>query len=602
MAGQILLYAGWAAVGIVFRLFSSVLLRVIMKKLLLLIAIFVATVVKAQPAGGLAPDFTLRDLNGNWHNLYTYLDQGKTVFIEVSAAWCHPCWNFHSQHIFHTLYQEHGPAGWPGVNTNTTDDVVVLFIEGEPFNTSSQLYGLNGSGSAQETRGNWVAGTPFPIIDTNASTTTAFLDDWGISSYPTLLMVCRDRQVAEFPQLSAAMFYSALYNCPAYPPSSTVDAKYIAYKDKAFFYCTPDPQLRFQNYSTANLTAAHLKIYNNSTLVYTHNWTGNLAPYQIADVAVPAFTTGAYAGYRYEVEALGDTYPANNKSPDSLFWIYAPANAAAIPVLFDFEATPLMPYKMQSNSTYAGLYWMENGMPMLIGSNGQPTRAIRQRFYRQGYNVVTEFVVGNYNLQMPSGVALEFDLAYAQYDGTEQDSLVFEVSTDCGLTWMAVWTQHGATMATTAPVDNFTEFVPQSGNQWRQEMVSLSAYKTPHTLIRIRGFSDRGNNAYIDNIRITPSTDIAKEPINTVSMLLFPNPAAAQLSVHLETLKAADVTLVITDMTGRMMYETQQMLPAGGGTLSLSTTALADGLYLLTVWQGNHRLRQQFSVLHSDGR
>ena len=31
------------------------------------------------PSGGLAPDFTVTDINGNSHHLYQYLNQGYTV-------------------------------------------------------------------------------------------------------------------------------------------------------------------------------------------------------------------------------------------------------------------------------------------------------------------------------------------------------------------------------------------------------------------------------------------------------------------------------------------------------------------------------------------
>jgi thiol-disulfide isomerase/thioredoxin len=43
----------------------------------------------AQP---LAPDFTVTDSHGNVHHLYAdYLNQGKTVMIEVFFTTCPPC-------------------------------------------------------------------------------------------------------------------------------------------------------------------------------------------------------------------------------------------------------------------------------------------------------------------------------------------------------------------------------------------------------------------------------------------------------------------------------------------------------------------------------
>lgn len=573
-----------------------------MKKwILLLILGMLGAAGKAQPVNGLAPDFHFRDLNGNWHNLYSYLDQGKTVFIEVSAAWCIPCWNFHGQQIMHTLYQEHGPAGMPGVNTNTTDDVMVFFIEGEPGNTTNQLYGIQGTGSAQFTMGNWVAGTPFPIIDTNAATTNAFLDAWGVTSFPTLFMICRDRQVIKYSQLSAAMYYNAaLYNCPSYPPSATADAKYVPYRDKEYFFCNPSPKLRFQNYSTQPLQSADLKIYRNNTLVHTHPWTGSLQPYGIMEVQVPPFSANDYSGYRFEVEAPGDSYPANNKSTDSIFWVYSPANASPLPVFYDFDASPLPPYKMKSNSFYAALFKQENGSPgVVIGVNGQPTRAIRQQFYRMSYSTVTEYIVGNYDLQNAPAVSMEFDLAYAQYNGTENDTLSVEISTDCGATWHTVWLKHGSNMQTTPPVGNFTEFIPSASSHWRHESINLTPYISPNTLIRILGYGDRGNNAYIDNIKIDATLDIPDVPEKHDRASIFPNPASAHINVEFKNLRSSEILIRMTDMTGKTVYE--QTVPAVEAALythRIPVNALSSGRYYLMIDNGQIKTWQPVTVLH----
>ena len=69
-----------------------------MRRLLLLFCLFFSlNFAKAQLANGsIAPDWTLTDINGTTHNLYNYLDNGYTVFIDFSAVWCPPCWAYHN--------------------------------------------------------------------------------------------------------------------------------------------------------------------------------------------------------------------------------------------------------------------------------------------------------------------------------------------------------------------------------------------------------------------------------------------------------------------------------------------------------------------------
>ncbi|HRI58176.1 MAG TPA: redoxin family protein, partial [Saprospiraceae bacterium] len=107
-----------------------------MKRILLLLAFSIAgwTVVHAQlPSGSTAPDFTVTDLDGNTYNLYTLLDEGKTVYLDFFATWCGPCWNYHNTHAFRDLWDTYGPPG--------TNEAMVFSIEGDASTNTACLYG-----------------------------------------------------------------------------------------------------------------------------------------------------------------------------------------------------------------------------------------------------------------------------------------------------------------------------------------------------------------------------------------------------------------------------------------------------------------------------
>ena len=178
-----------------------------MKKLLLLVLFFVAGLQMAQaqiPDGSIAPDFTGIDINGESHNLYALLNAGKHVYIDVSATWCGPCWNYHNSHAFRDLWETHGPPG--------TDEAFVMYIEGDGATNTACLYGP--SGCVGGTQGDWVTGTPYPIIDDSG-----IAGLYQIAYYPTIFYICPyDKKVYEAGQLSATGLWNFRTSHCAPPP------------------------------------------------------------------------------------------------------------------------------------------------------------------------------------------------------------------------------------------------------------------------------------------------------------------------------------------------------------------------------------------------
>lgn len=163
-----------------------------MKKLFLLLALYTCcwTVAQAQlPPGSIAPNFTGTDLNGNTYNLYDLLDQGKTVYMDMFATWCGPCWNYHNSGALESIYNQYGPPG--------TNEAMVLAIECDNATNTACLYGP--SGCVGGTQGNWVGGSPYPFIDD-----ASIGDLFNVNYYPTIYMICpQDHKIWEPGQQSA---------------------------------------------------------------------------------------------------------------------------------------------------------------------------------------------------------------------------------------------------------------------------------------------------------------------------------------------------------------------------------------------------------------
>jgi hypothetical protein len=217
--------------------------------------------------GEIAPNWTLVDINGNSHTLYDYLDSGKVVVIDVSATWCGPCWSYHNSHALKDVYETYGPNG--------TDEIMVFFIEGDATTT---LDDLNGTGS--NTYGDWVTGTPYPIINS-----TSINGSYHINYFPTIYMICPDRVISEIGQKTTAEIYTLSQTCPLLTTNYN-DCKIFEFIQPIDDYCqgTVVPKVKIQNYGTDALTSLKIHslidgVVNDSVL-----WTGNLDMYDFETI------------------------------------------------------------------------------------------------------------------------------------------------------------------------------------------------------------------------------------------------------------------------------------------------------------------------------
>lgn len=144
--------------------------------------------------GDIAPDWTFDDIDGNEHNLYSILDQGKTVIIDASATWCYPCWDYHTSGELESIYEEFGPEG--------TDQVRIFMIEADDQTNLDCL--MDEPGCNSSTQGDWVTGTPYPIINPGVAATNNFISEYDIAFYPILYVICPDHTI----QLASAFDFN----------------------------------------------------------------------------------------------------------------------------------------------------------------------------------------------------------------------------------------------------------------------------------------------------------------------------------------------------------------------------------------------------------
>ena len=145
-----------------------------MKKLYTtLLLSFTIISLNAQTSLTTADDFTVTDVHGETHNLFSILDEGKHVIVDFFYTTCGPC-----QASVPTMNQAYTDYGC------NTGEIFFLSID-------------NGDTDAQVLQYENQFGGLFPSVSGIDGGGNLVVSNYGIGAYPTVILIAPDRSILE---------------------------------------------------------------------------------------------------------------------------------------------------------------------------------------------------------------------------------------------------------------------------------------------------------------------------------------------------------------------------------------------------------------------
>lgn len=522
------------------------------------------------PAGSTAPDFSLYEIDkttgdmitSQTINLYSMLNDYKTVYIDVSATTCGPCYSFHQTGTLESIYNNYGP-------NSAVNDSRVLFIEGASTGTSWAALNGNVSGHYDfvHVYGSSTELVPYPVLPLRISPNyptnyNSFHTGYDIHYFPTLYMVCPNRMIFELDRNGgneSATFHGYINTkCPAW--NHTNDAALgIGRITNNVYYCdlNVQPQIELQNMGSANLTSATLRVTHGND-VQTMNWTGNLAQFDKEMVTLPAITGSDNGQHTLTIEIVdvngqadeGSSYNSHTET----FSAQVTSNISTATQNFA-SSSNLGDWSVVDNTGgYFGVY----------------SGALRLRAYYASSGTTGELYAPMMNFSNVSTPSLKFNYAHRRYQSSN-DKLEVKVSTDCGETWNTVWTKQGAELAT---VTSGSGEFNASASQYQTAWFNLTEYANQsNVIIKFVFTSDYGNNVFVDNIEILDSP-VGIEDVDDSSLAIFPNPVKDVLTINYDK---AISQIDVYDVNGKLV----KTFTTVGSTVNVSD--LSSGVYMLNL-------------------
>ncbi|MGL4598681.1 MAG: M43 family zinc metalloprotease [Bacteroidia bacterium] len=358
------------------------------------------------------------------------------------------------------------------------------------------------------------------------------------------------------------------------------------------------PIVTLKNFGSANLTAVTINYRIDNNANQTYAWAGNLGTNATVNVTLPSMNTSAgahtFTAFTTSPNNQTDANAGNDQAAGSFT---ANANGQNLPLMEGFEGNTFPPVGWTLTNPDAATTWERT-------TQAAKTGLASAYMDNLNYNANGErdfLMLPGLNLTSVVNPVMTFQVAYQLYTDPNDnpnysDTLIVQISTDCGVTWTNLYLKYGTQLTTIVPTFSSNEFIPTQ-SQWRLETVSLTSYSSAtNAMFRFINSTQYENQLYVDDINIMNSTDIAVSPL-TESINLFPNPTQGNTTLNVTLLNRQDLNIQVVNALGQTVQTISENNTYGGNYM-LDLSNAPAGVYFVEVTSGNEKAVKRLVITH----
>jgi hypothetical protein len=193
---------------------------------------------------------------------------------------------------------------------------------------------------------------------------------------------------------------------------------------------------------------------------------------------------------------------------------------------------------------------------------------------------------------LPEDDSIFFNFTYAYKNDNpygEKDSLIIELSTDCGNTFQHSLFAQGHKYLATVPGQSFPLYKPVSFDEFDTISIPLTEFKGQEILMRLTAVNNKGSVIYIDQTTIGKrfsESGIFNYSNNYGDLKIFPNPAKDIIKVEIPDNINSDI-LEIYNSTGQSILK----IPVKNGIQTIDCNSFNPGTYFIKLMHSGLRTK-----------